>query len=146
MCNGAFSATAATATAATAALDQARALAPTNLRMLFQVKTDIWMRLDRVNDSYIDATGSLPDVVPYTRKTYGGWPGDPSWMAAGCEIPYQAWKTSGDLTSLAAAYPECRALVEFMVRHVNPAVGLAEFGYCKFSDTFMSCVTSCFLT
>ena len=39
-----------------------------------------------VND-FIDASGSLPDVVPYTRKTYGGWPGDPSWMAAGCEIP-----------------------------------------------------------
>lgn len=27
-----------------------------------------------VNDSFIDAHGSLPDVVPYTRKTYGGWP------------------------------------------------------------------------
>eukprot|EP01051_Picozoa_sp_SAG22_P004323 SAG22_NODE_229_length_14598_cov_13.257052_4_plen_687_part_00 len=84
-----------------------------------------------VNDSFIDATGALPDVVPYTRKTYGGWPGDPSWMAAGCEIPFQAWKANGDLPSLVTAYPECKALVEFMVRHVNPDVGLAEFGYCK---------------
>ena len=83
------------------------------------------------NDSFIDARGSLPDVVPYTRKTYGGWPGDPSWMAAGCEIPYQAWKKSGDVTSLKAGYGECRELVEFMVRHVDPKTGLAVFGYCK---------------
>ena len=46
-------------------------------------------------------------------------------------VRYQAWKTSGDLTSLKAAYPECKALVDFMVRHVNPEVGLAEFGYCE---------------
>ena len=32
--------------------------------------------------SFVDSSGSLPDVVPYSRKTYGGWPGDPSWMAS----------------------------------------------------------------
>jgi hypothetical protein len=50
-------------------------------------------------------------------------------MAAGCEIPYQAWKKSGDLQALRAAYPGAKALVEFMVRHIDPKVGLPQFGF-----------------
>lgn len=50
-------------------------------------------------------------------------------MVAGCEIPYQAWKKSGDKTSLQAGYGECRALVEFMTRHIDPSHGLPIFGY-----------------
>ena len=60
--------------------------------------------------NFTHTQGALPDVVPY-HNPYGGWPGDPSWMAAGCEIPYQAWKKSGDVTSLKAGYGECRELV-----------------------------------
>ena len=30
----------------------------------------------------MNATGSLPDVVPYEVKPYGGWPGDFIWQAA----------------------------------------------------------------
>jgi alpha-L-rhamnosidase len=36
-----------------------------------------------------DVTGSLPDVVPYSRKTYGGWPGDPTWGVAAAVIPWE---------------------------------------------------------
>lgn len=116
-----------------------------------------------VNDSFADTRGALPDVVPYSRKTYGGtcpipddprmrephswhgwypaqadsspstaayagWPGDPSWMAAAAEIPYQAWKKSGDDIALGAAYPVARDLVEFLTRHIDPSIGLPIFG------------------
>ena len=50
-------------------------------------------------------------------------------QAAGVEIPYQSWVQTGDLAALKAAYPTSRALVEFMVRHTNPKVGVPTFGF-----------------
>ena len=36
--------------------------------------------------NFTNTVGALPDVVPY-HNPYGGWPGDPSWGAAGAVIP-----------------------------------------------------------
>ena len=49
-------------------------------------------------------TGALPDVVPYSKKTYGGWPGDPSWQVASAIIPWEVWRRTGDGNIVEEAY------------------------------------------
>jgi len=82
-----------------------------------------------VNDSFKDDAGSMPDVVPYSRKPYGGWPGDPTWGIATVEIPYQSWTVSGDKVALFEAYAAAKAFGEFLLRHADPPGGLIRFGY-----------------
>lgn len=49
--------------------------------------------------------GALPDVVPYSKQTYGGWPGDPSWQIASVIIPWEMWRRTGDMSHIMSAYP-----------------------------------------
>jgi len=56
-----------------------------------------------------DVFGALPDVVPYSKKTYGGWPGDPSWQVAAAIIPWEVWRRTGDVEVAEAAYDVVRA-------------------------------------
>ena len=45
--------------------------------------------------NFTNTIGALPDVVPY-HNPYGGWPGDPSWGAAGAVIPREIVVTRGE--------------------------------------------------
>jgi len=73
--------------------------------------------------------GALPDVVPYGKHTYGGWPGDPSWMVAAVIIPWEAHRRSGDIKIISDTYDTAKALIDFLNRHVDPTMGLVQFGY-----------------
>ena len=54
--------------------------------------------------------GALPDVVPYSKKTYGGWPGDPSWQVAAAIIPWEVWRRTGDVSVAEIGYDAVRCL------------------------------------
>lgn len=83
---------------------------------------------DWTGTNFTDVHGSLPDVVPYSRKTYGGWPGDPTWGAAAAVIPWEVWARTGQIPS-AQSYNAARSFVDFLTRHVAEDSGLVEFGY-----------------
>ena len=51
---------------------------------------------DWTGTNFTDIAGSLPDVVPYSRKTYGGWPGDPTWGVAAAVLPWEVFTRTGD--------------------------------------------------
>jgi len=54
----------------------------------------------RFNDSTSGgyAHGALADVIPFTHV--GGWPGDPSWMAAGVVVPWEVAVKTGEFESV----------------------------------------------
>eukprot|EP00946_MAST-07B_sp_MAST-7B-sp1_P000380 g380.t1 len=83
---------------------------------------------DWTGTNFSDVHGSLPDVVPYSRKTYGGWPGDPTWGAAAAVIPWEILARTGQVPS-AQTYSIARSFVDFLTRHVDEETGLVEFGY-----------------
>ena len=76
-----------------------------------------------------DTAGSLPDVVPYGKKTYGGWPGDPTWAIAPVIIPWEVHRRTGQTEIVGASYNTAKALTDFLTRHIDPDVGLVQFGY-----------------
>lgn len=101
----------------------------------------------------MNATGSLPDVVPYEVKPYGGWPGDFIWQAAEevghvggraprCVAPIDlvlqisqivTWamlQVSGDVAALARMYPQLQAQIAFVsAATATTPGGLLDFGY-----------------
>ena len=74
--------------------------------------------------NFSDTHGALPDVVPY-HNPYGGWPGDPSWGAAGAVIPREIVVTRGE-TATPELYAVVKSLVDFFGAHgdtkVNPRI------------------------
>lgn len=83
--------------------------------------------------------GALPDVVPYTLKPYGGWPGDPSWALAGSYIPWEVLNRTGDSAFATATYAVAKGITDFHTRHVDPSNGLVQFGY--YGDWLQLCTT-----
>ena len=59
-----------------------------------------------------NATGSLPDVVPF--DSISGWPGDFVWATAGVEIPAHLLATTGNLGALHQAFPYIYAMLDFV--------------------------------
>lgn len=49
----------------------------------------------------LNASGMLPDVIPFAWAPIGGWPGDPSWMLASVAIPYELFEAFGSTSALA---------------------------------------------
>jgi len=100
---------------------------------------------DWTGTNFTDVAGSLPDVVPYSRKTYGGWPGDPTWGVAAAVLPWEVHRRTGDASGLGAAYPVAKAFVDFLSRHEAADCGLVEFGYygdwCSLENTPKAAVT-----
>ena len=100
---------------------------------------------DWTGTNFSEVVGSLPDVVPYSRKTYGGWPGDPTWGVAAVVLPWELYTRTGDVDILAGAYPVAKALVDFLTRHQSARSGLVEFGYygdwCSLEKTAKPAVT-----
>mmetsp|Transcript_19634 Transcript_19634/g.52347 ORF Transcript_19634/g.52347 Transcript_19634/m.52347 type:complete len:977 (-) Transcript_19634:139-3069(-) len=81
-----------------------------------------------VADDFNDSTGSLPDVTPYF-KLYGGWPGDPSWGAAGVVLPRELSVQRGEIVT-PELYNVAKRLVDFFNGHGDPnAGGVLSFGY-----------------
>eukprot|EP00750_Incisomonas_marina_P009219 INCI15853.1.p1 GENE.INCI15853.1~~INCI15853.1.p1 ORF type:complete len:956 (+),score=122.30 INCI15853.1:192-3059(+) len=73
--------------------------------------------------------GALPDVVPYSKKTYGGWPGDPSWQVAAAIIPWEVWRRTGNVDVATIGYETAKSNVDFLSQHADPVSGLVSFGY-----------------
>ena len=67
--------------------------------------------------------------MPYGKKTYGGWPGDPSWIVAPAIIAWETWKRSGDSNGLQKSFSAAKAVVDFLSDHTDPATGLISYGY-----------------
>ena len=83
---------------------------------------------DWTGTNFSDMRGALPDVVPYEKKTYGGWPGDPSWHIAAAVIPWEAWHRTGELGLAREWYNAARAATDFLTAHVA-SDGLVQFGF-----------------
>ena len=62
--------------------------------------------------NFTHTNGALPDVVPY-HNPCGGWPGDPSWGAAGAVIPREIIVTRGE-TATPEVYAVTKGLVDFL--------------------------------
>ena len=75
----------------------------------------------------VNASGSVPDVVPFPWGPIGGFPGDPSWMAAACTIPFGRYTAYGSLSQLGREYVVCSDYLAFMER--NLIGGLAMWGF-----------------
>lgn len=75
----------------------------------------------------VNASGSVPDVVPFPWGPIGGFPGDPSWMAAACTIPFGRYTAYGSLSQLGKEYVVCSDYLAFMER--NLIGGLAMWGF-----------------
>jgi alpha-L-rhamnosidase len=83
---------------------------------------------DWTGTNFSEVRGALPDVIPYSRKTFGGWPGDPTWGAAAAVIPWEVLARTGEVPS-AETYAVAASYVNFLTRHIAPDTGLVEFGY-----------------
>jgi hypothetical protein len=78
----------------------------------------------------MNATGSLPDVVPYELKPYGGWPGDFVWQVAAEIIPWALLHAVGDVPALKRLYPLIKSHLSFITAASSGNKGgLINFGY-----------------
>eukprot|EP00039_Didymoeca_costata_P027246 m.17957 g.17957 ORF g.17957 m.17957 type:complete len:1180 (+) comp6152_c0_seq1:184-3723(+) len=81
-----------------------------------------------IGGGFNETIGSLPDVVPFTY--IGGWPGDPSWGAAGVTIPWALLTSISDKDTVKEFYNVSKSLALFFDRHGDPTKGgLLSFGY-----------------
>jgi hypothetical protein len=84
---------------------------------------------DFTGTNFTDMTGGLPDVVPYEKKGYGAWPGDPSWIAAAAVVPWEMYvRTSQGDSAIRMFYRTAKNLVDFLTNHIDPDVGLVQYG------------------
>ena len=78
--------------------------------------------------NFTHTSGALPDVVPY-HNPYGGWPGDPSWGAAGAVIPREIVVTRGE-TVTPELFSVVKGVVDFFNGHGDSKTnGVVTFGF-----------------
>eukprot|EP00759_Apiculatamorpha_spiralis_P047217 PhF_6_TR43008/c0_g1_i1/m.65712/K05989/ramA; alpha-L-rhamnosidase len=77
----------------------------------------------------MNATGSLPDVVPYEKKSIGGWPGDWIWQAAGEVIPATLLRKYGNVEAQRLWYPMVRSHMDFVTQAISSTGNLLAWGY-----------------
>lgn len=74
-----------------------------------------------------NATGSLPDVVPF--DSISGWPGDMVWQSAGEVIPAGALRAEGNIAYVALLWPYISAHMAFAAQAAADGTnGLLKFG------------------
>jgi alpha-L-rhamnosidase len=80
---------------------------------------DSWLR-DLMSSQRAD--GCIPDVAPLPPTSYNFGQGAPAWADAATIVPWNLYKTYGDLAKLRSFFPMMKAWVDY-VASVNPPDG-----------------------